>query len=190
MVRAKATAVLVDGSNLYASVKALNFSVDYKSLKSYFGDDLLRAVYFTAMRPSDEQSTIKPMVDYLEYNGWMVIQKLTREFTDQVTGERKTKGNMDIEIAVTAMEMAPYVTDIVLFSGDGDFRFLIEKLQAKGVKVTVVSTIRTNPPMCADILRRQADFFIDLKELQSELERDGHSRVITKSKGFWGGKSG
>lgn len=165
MIRAKATLVLVDGSNLYASVKALDYTPDYKKLIDSFEDEgLLRAIYFTAMRPSDELSSIRPMVDYMEYNGWSIVQKTVKEWHDPATGETKTKGNMDIEIAVTAMELAHCVTDIILFSGDGDFRFLIEKLQAKGVRVTVVSTIQTKPSMCADELRRQADKFIDLND--------------------------
>jgi len=60
----------------------------------------------------------------------------------------------------------------VLFSGDGDFRPLVESVQRRGVLVTVVSTILCKPPLIADELRRQADFFIDLVELQSKLGRE------------------
>jgi len=78
---------------------------------------------------------------------------------------------MDIELAVDAMELAPHVDHVVIFSGDGDFRPLIEALQRKGVRVSVVSTIRSQPPMIADELRRQADNFIELDELRDVVGR-------------------
>src|SRR5262249_54854556 len=82
---------------------------------------------------------------------------------------RKVKGNMDIELAVDAMEIAGSIDHMVLFSGDGDFRSLVEAVQRRGVRVTVVSTISTQPPMVADELRRQADVFLDIVELQAKI---------------------
>lgn len=172
MQRPKTTAILVDGSNLYAANKALGFTTDYAKLIKFFDGEILRAVYFTALAPKDEVSSIRPMVDYLDYNGWSVIQKETKTFIDPITKQEKVKGNMDVEIATVAMELAPYVTDVVLFSGDGDFRFLVESLQRRhGIKVTVVSSIKTRPSMIADGLRRQADKFIDLVDLQPHIKR-------------------
>jgi uncharacterized LabA/DUF88 family protein len=99
-----------------------------------------------------------------------MVTKPAKEFTDSL-GRRKVKGNMDIELAVDAMELAPYLDHAVIFSGDGDFRPLIEALQRKGVRVSVVSTIRSQPPMIADELRRQADNFIELDELRDVIGR-------------------
>jgi uncharacterized LabA/DUF88 family protein len=170
--RNKTTAILVDGSNLYAANKALGLTVDYHKLLHFFGGHILRAGYFTALPPESEASSLRPMVDYLEYNGWTVYQKLTREFIDPATGRKKVKGNMDIEMSVIAMELAPYITDLILFTGDGDFRFLVEAMQRRhAVFVTVVSTIVSRPPMLADILRRQADKFIDLVDIQGDIKR-------------------
>lgn len=167
----KTVAIIVDGSNLYAANHALGLTVDYKRLLTYFGGNVLRAAYFTAMPPDGETSSLRPMVDYLEYNGWTVYQKPVRKFTD-AAGQEKIKGNMDIEMAVIAMELAPHITDLVLFSGDGDFRFLVEAMQRSfAVKVTVVSTITSRPPMIADILRRQADVFLDLADIYGEIGR-------------------
>jgi uncharacterized LabA/DUF88 family protein len=104
-----------------------------------------------------------------------MVTKPTKEFVD-ATGRRKIKGNMDIELAVDAMELSDYLDHIVLFSGDGDFRSLVEALQHKGKRVSVVSTLSTNPPMVADELRRQADQFIDLANLQEEIGRDPSER--------------
>ena len=99
-----------------------------------------------------------------------MVTKPAKEFTDSM-GRRKIKGNMDIELTVDAMELAPRIDHIVIFSGDGDFRPLVESLQRQGVRVSVVSTIRSQPPMIADELRRQADNFIELEELRNVIGR-------------------
>jgi uncharacterized LabA/DUF88 family protein len=165
-------ALFIDGSNLYASAKALGFDIDYKLLRAEFmrRGKMLRAFYYTALLENDEYSPIRPLVDWLNYNGFTMVTKPAKEFTDSM-GRRKIKGNMDIELAVDALELAPYVDHIVIFSGDGDFRPLIESLQRKGVRVSVVSTIRSQPPMIADELRRQCDNFIELDELRDVIGR-------------------
>lgn len=165
-------ALFIDGSNLYAAAKALAFDIDYKLLRQEFMQrgKLLRAFYYTALLENDDYSPIRPLVDWLNYNGFTMVTKPAKEFTDS-QGRRKVKGNMDIELAVDAMETAEHVDHIVLFSGDGDFRPLIEAIQRKGVRVSVVSTIRSNPPMIADDLRRQADNFIELDELKDVVGR-------------------
>jgi len=150
-------ALFIDGSNLYAAAKSLGFDIDYKLLRQEFmrRGKLLRAFYYTALLENDEYSPIRPLVDWLHYNGFTMVTKPAKEYTDS-QGRRKVKGNMDIELTVDAMELAPRVDHIVLFSGDGDFRPLVESLQRQGVRVSVVSTIRSQPPMIADELRRQA----------------------------------
>ena len=165
-------ALLIDGANLHATVKTLGFDVDYKRLLMEFGSQgtLLRALYYTAIIEDQEYSSIRPLTDWLDYNGYTVVTKAAKEFTDG-RGHRRVKGNMDIELAVDAMELAEHVDQIVLFSGDGDFRSLVERVQRRGVRVTVVSTISSHPPMIADDLRRQANVFIDLADLQSKISR-------------------
>ena len=171
-------ALFIDGANLYASAKSLGFDIDYKRLlKEFQGKGrLIRAFYYTALVDDQEYSSIRPLVDWLDYNGYSVVTKPTKEFVDS-TGRRKVKGNMDIELAVDAMEMAEHLDHIVLFSGDGDFRSLVEAIQRKGVRVSVVSTITTQPPMVADELRRQADEFVDIVHLVSKIGRDPAERV-------------
>ena len=165
-------ALFVDGANLYAAARALGFDIDYKRLLDLFADKgyLIRAFYYTALVEDQEYSSIRPLVDWLDYNGYTMVTKPTKEFID-ITGRRKIKGNMDIEIAIDMMEMSSNLDHIVLFSGDGDFRYLVEAVQRKGVRVTVVSTMRTQPPMVADELRRQADNFLELQDLTPEIER-------------------
>ncbi|HDZ81936.1 MAG TPA: NYN domain-containing protein [Roseobacter sp.] len=165
-------ALFIDGSNLYAAAKNLGFDIDYKLLRQEFmrRGKLLRAFYYTALLDSEEYSPIRPLVDWLNYNGFTMVTKPAKEYTDSM-GRRKVKGNMDIELAVDAMELAPHLDHIVIFSGDGDFRPLVESLQRQGVRVSVVSTIRSQPPMISDELRRQADNFIELEDLRDVLGR-------------------
>jgi uncharacterized LabA/DUF88 family protein len=153
-------ALFIDGANLYATAKSLGFDVDYKRLLREFQSrgNLLRAFYYTAVIEDQEYSSIRPLIDWLDYNGYTVVTKATKEFVDQ-TGRRKVKGNMDIELAVDAMELAPHIDHMVLFSGDGDFRSLVESVQRRGVRVTVVSTISTQPPMVADGCAGRPTFF-------------------------------
>ncbi len=165
-------ALFIDGANLYAASRALGFDIDYKRLLQVFAKEviLVRAFYYTALIEDQEYSPIRPLVDWLDYNGYTMVTKPTKEFTD-ASGRRKIKGNMDIELAVDMMEMLDHLDHVVLFSGDGDFRRLAEATQRKGTRVTVVSTVRSKPPMVADELRRQADFFIDLEDLRPDIER-------------------
>src|SRR3982075_4632766 len=176
-------ALFIDGANLYATAKTLGFDIDYKRLLKEFQSrgTLLRAFYYTAIIEDQEYSSIRPLIDWLDYNVYSVVTKATKEFVDQ-TGRRKVKGNMDIELAVDAMEIAEHIDQMVLFSGDGDFRSLVEAMQRRGVRVTVVSTISTQPPMVADELRRQADVFLDIVELQPKIGRDPSERAAREAR--------
>ena len=168
-------ALFIDGANLHVATKTLGFDIDYRRLLKEFEScgTLLRAFYYTAVVDDHEFSSIRPLVDWLNYNGYTVVTKPTKEFVD-AGGRRKVKGNMDIELAVDAMELATRIDHLVLFSGDGDFRYLVEAMQRRGVRVTVISTAQ--PPLVADELRRQADAFIDLAELRSKISRDSSER--------------
>ncbi len=171
-------ALFIDGANLYATAKALAFDIDYKRLlKEFEGRGrLVRAFYYTALIEDQEYSSIRPLIDWLDYNGYRVVTKPTKEFVDS-TGRRKVKGNMDIELAIDALELAAHIDHAVIFSGDGDFRSLVEALQRRGVRVSVVSTITSQPPMVADELRRQCDEFIDIAHLVSRVGRDPQERA-------------
>src|SRR3569832_1870146 len=156
-------ALFIDGANLYATSRALGFDIDYRKLLSSFQKCgyLLRVFYYTALVEDQEYSSIRPLIDWLDYNGFKVVTKPAKEFTDS-PGRRKLKGNMDIELTVDALEMSPYYDHLVLFSGDGDFTALVAALQRRGKRVTVASTLSTATPMISDELRRQADFFLDV----------------------------
>ncbi|WP_417513707.1 NYN domain-containing protein [Minwuia sp.] len=166
--------LFIDGANLYAAARTLGFDIDYRKLRSQFAKQgtLIRAFYYTALMEDQEYSPLRPLVDWLDYNGFTMVTKPAKEFVGH-DGRRKVKGNMDIELAVDMMEMAEFMNHAILFSGDGDFRSVIEAVQRKGVRCTVVSSIKTQPPMIADELRRQADQFVELSDLQGMIAREG-----------------
>src|SRR6201996_6887103 len=170
-------ALFINGANLYGAAKGLQFDIDYKKLLELFARKgiLVRAFYYTAVAENEEFSPLRPLVDWLDYNGFSVVTKPLKEFTD-LQGRRRVQSNMDIELAIDGMEMADQVDHIVIFSGDGDFRRLVEAAQRKGRRVSVVSTIRSQPPMVSDDLRRQADNFIELEELKPMIAREGSPR--------------
>jgi uncharacterized LabA/DUF88 family protein len=183
-------ALFIDGANLYATSKALGFDIDYKRLLAHFRSksQLIRALYYTALAEDQEYSSIRPLIDWLDYNGYTMVTKPTREFTD-ASGRRKIKGNMDIDLAVDAMRLADTLDHIVLFSGDGDFRPLVVALQQRGKRVSVVSTLQTQQPMVADELRRQSDQFIDLADLESVIGRDPAARPVREPRSYSGGRA-
>jgi len=174
-------ALFIDGVNLYATVKALGFDIDYKRLLREFQGwgTMVRAYYYTAIIEDQEYSSIRPLIDWLDYNGYTVVTETTKEFID-ASGRRKMKGNMDVELAVQAMELAEHIDHLVLFSGDGNFRPLAKAVQRRGVRITVVSTIASQPQMVADELRRQADDFVDIIELQPFVSRDTGERPVSR----------
>ena len=168
-------ALFIDGSNLHASVKALGFEIDYKKMLNFFKKQaiVIRAFYYTALLDEKETSPMRRLVDWLDYNGYTMVTKPAKEFKDDI-GRKRLKGNMDVELVIDVIEMVDYLDHIVLFSGDGDFRRLIEFVQRKGKRVTVVSTAKSQPPIVADELRRQTDFFIDLDDLRALIrQKDG-----------------
>ena len=93
-----------------------------------------------------------------------------------VKDEEKIKRNIGVELAVDALENSDRIDHLVLFSGDGDLRALVEAVQRRGVRVTVVSTIRTRPPIVADELRRQADSFLELDDFKGFYRADNGTR--------------
>ncbi len=169
-------ALFIDGVNFHATARALGFDIDYRRLLIEFQSrGTVRAFYYTTIFEDQDFVTIRPLIDWLAYNGFTVVTKPAKEFDDG-NGRRKTKRNMTVELAVDAMELAGHVDQIVLFSGDGDFRSLVEAVQRRGVRVTVVSTMSSQPPMIADELRRQADVFTDLVQLKSKIGRNPSER--------------
>ena len=172
-------ALFIDGANLYATTKTLGFDIDFRRLLKEFQTRgyLVRAFYYTAIAEDQEYSSLRPLIDWLDYNGYSVVTKPAKEFTDSA-GRRRFKGNMDIELAIDALELAPHIDQMILFSGDGDFRSMVQAMQRRGVRVSAVSTIASQPPMIADELRRQADEFIDLATLGSRIGRDPTEQTV------------
>lgn len=165
-------AIFIDGANLYSTLKLLDFEIDYSLLLSFFKakSKLIKANYYTALLEDADFSPIRPLIDWLDYNGYHVISKPARHQTDR-DGRSKIKGNMDIEIVVDMLTLAPHVDHMVLFSSDGDFAAAIKAVQAQGVRVTIMSSMKTNPPMLGDALRRQADAMMELADMDKLIGR-------------------
>jgi uncharacterized LabA/DUF88 family protein len=172
------TVVFIDGANLYATARGLDFDIDYKKLLALFREksNLVRAYYYTVLIEDQEYSPIRPLVDWLDYNGYTLVTKPAKDFTDS-TGRRRIRNSIDVDLAVDMIEIAERVDHVVLFSGDSGYRRLIEAVQRRGARVTVVSTTASNTAFVADELRRQADRFLDVRELRGEIarERSGQS---------------
>lgn len=166
-------AAFIDGPNLYSASKQQGFNIDYKDMLAHLEDNskFVRAYYYTAVtEDSEEFSPLRPLLDWLEYNGYTLKTKPMKEFTDE-TGRKRHKGNMDIEIAVDMLKLAPRIDHMLLFSGDGDFSYLVDALQGMGVRVTVISSKEGKNGVVADELRRQADNFVDLATMQKDFGR-------------------
>lgn len=165
-------ALFIDGTSLFSTARALGLEIDFRKLLAEFRDRgrLLRANYYTTIVESDEYSPVRPLVDWLAYNGFNVITKPAREFTDR-EGRRRYRGSMNVDLAIDMLEGATQVDHIVLFAGDGDFRRLVEAVKAKGTRVTVVSSVKGQSQTIADDLRREADIFIDLNDMADLIAR-------------------
>jgi uncharacterized LabA/DUF88 family protein len=176
--RSNKTALFIDGSNLFYTAKALGFDIDFKRLLNEFQSrgSLVRAYYYSAIVENPETTSMRPLIDWLDYNGFTVVTKLAKEFDDG-EGRRKFKRNMSVELVVDALEIAGHIDNLVLFSGDGDFCALLGALQRRGVHVTVISSLRARPPMISDELRRQADTFIELDDLKTVVGRKPHAAL-------------
>lgn len=174
--------VLIDGSNLYESARATGIRIDYKRLLALMNEDgtLLRSYYFTALRDKSIQAPLRATVDWLSHNGYVCVTKATKEWDEPVTRfneqgvqvtemVRKIKGNVDVDIVTYAFKCAHLVQEIYLFSGDGDFTIMVKELQERyALKVFVVSSIG----LVSTELRRQADKFIDLSNLRSDIGKE------------------
>lgn len=169
-------AAFIDGPNFYAAAKNAGVDTDFKKLRAHLGDNsqFVRAYYYTPVSDTEEFSPVKPLVDWLGYNGFQMVTKPLKEYTD-AEGRKKTKGSMNVELTINAMELADKVDHIILFSGDGELAPMIEAVQRKGVRVTVVSSKDGNQSMISDDLRRQADAFVDLSSLSSTFGRGAGS---------------
>lgn len=171
----KKTAIFIDGANLSSSASQIGMRIDFKKLLTFYEKnyDLIRAYYYTALSDNAAYKNIHSLVDWLSYNGYNVISKKAKEFVSEDSVKR-IKGNMDCEIIVGMLEMAPHVDHLILFSGDGDFRCVVEAVQRMGKRVTIVSAARGDQSVTADELIRQADYFVDLADLRPHIGYDNN----------------
>ncbi len=183
LIKKEKTAIFIDGSNLHVTARMLNFDIDYQKLLKYFQKEtnIIRAYYYTALLDGHDYSSLKPLVDWLDYNGYHMMTKSAKEYLDP-QGKIRIKGTINVELSVDAMEIANQIDHAVLFVSDSDFYSLIEALQRRAVKVTIISTLKSQPPMVADKIRRKADNFIDLAEIKNRISRKTHNGNMGQKK--------
>jgi len=161
-------ALLIDGASLFSASKSLGFEIDFKRLLSFFREQtrLIRAMYYTTLPDEDQYSSLRPLLDWLDYNGYTMVTNRAKEFSS-----RRANSGLEVEMAVDALMLSSNLDHIVIFSGDGAFCSLVAALQKKGKRVSVISTMEATPSMIADELRRQADQFIELARIQADIEK-------------------
>lgn len=172
----KRIAIFIDGSNFNEAFKFARFRPNYQLIESFFAQegDIVGMFYFTALPPKEVQSPIRAIMDHIQYHGWTIVSKETKTYGGTV------KGNMDVEIVVQAWAMWEHFTDLILFSGDGDFTSMVSELQRRGRRVTAVSIHErgSDSSMMADELRRQVNKFIDLRDIKDYIKMDGVVKEI------------
>lgn len=156
--------VVIDGAHASALAHTSGIQIDWRRWKAWFEtdeDDVLRQYYVTLTMPPDEsgQVSLRPLLDYLTYNGYTIVTK----------EQKNAASSMNVEFAVTAMQFATNVDELVLVTGNGDFAVMVDAIKrTTAARVVVVSTIE----VIADNLRRAADEFIDFKnEIAAKVAR-------------------
>ncbi|MBN8990108.1 MAG: NYN domain-containing protein [Rhizobiales bacterium] len=176
-------ALFIDGAYLASAAAALGFETDFKRLLQAFRlqGTMVRAAYYSA---SDDQprAPLRPLLDWLAYNGYTVFGRKIRSYPGP-DGVRKKLPRIELEIVIHAMDLSPRIDHMILFSANGDFRRLVAAVQRRGVRVTVVSTLHAPTLIVADELRRQADAFVELRDLRSSLERRSGDAVVQGDEG-------
>lgn len=147
-------AIFFDMSNLYFAARDLGVRIDYTKLLDFLlnGRRLYRAYAYMAVAPED--STAIPFLTWLRRNGFRVVTKPLKRFSDGTT-----KGDLDMELAVDLLSQAPYIDVAVIVSGDGDFTYLVDRAQRLGLRVEIAST----PRYTAIELLEIADRYVDLE---------------------------
>lgn len=165
-------AVLIDGPNFHHAARALALEVDYRRLRDEFQrrGRLMALSYYTVMPDGETYTTLRPLIDWLGYNGYRTVSRVVRETSD-THGSRRGRSAIDMEIAIDALDLAARIDHIVLASGDGVFVPLVRALQRRGLRVSVIATLRAEQPMLADELRRAADSFVDIEDLRPLIAR-------------------
>lgn len=157
-------AVFIDGYGTHYTCKSLGIEIDYRKLSELIRRQttVIRNYYFTPLVEGQDFIAVKPLLDFLQYNGWTTV---TRPYKEHYV-------STNTALAVTAMEIAPAIEQAIIFSGNGDFTPLIEALKRRGIHTTVASTVRSEQSYCSDDLRRAADAFIDLDDIRSAISRE------------------
>lgn len=158
--------MLIDGPSIYQICRSLDVEIDYQALRSIFADAgyLVQARYYTTILNDQLYSPLRPLIDWLSYNGFIVVTRTMKAGQDSEQCRRLDHGIV-VALAVDAIEISSRLDHVILFTGNGDFLRLVQLLQRRTVRTTVVGTVNGPSSMSSDELRRQADTFVDLRAL-------------------------
>ena len=149
-------AVFVDVANVFYAAKAAGVDIDYVTLLKTItaNRDLIRAYAYTGLDPENENQ--KAFHNFLDRNNYKVVSKDVRKY-----GDGRFKANLDIELVVDLVRLAPKLDIAVVISGDGDFAPAIRAVQDMGVRVEVVSFRANTSSDLIDV----ADQFIEITSI-------------------------
>ncbi|WP_188129507.1 NYN domain-containing protein [Rhizobium sp. RU20A] len=169
--------VFIDGAHFYFVAKSLDFEIDFQKVLAYFKSEayLVRANYYTAIAEDQEFIGLRPLVDWLDYNGYRVVTKAYKDLTDP-SGKKRVRSSMEMELACDLFEQIDTADHLIIIAGDSDLARLVQTAQLKGKKVTVMSTLTGQLASISDELRRKADQFVDLSGFKEKFSRSGHSK--------------
>jgi|SRR3990167_2647300 len=141
------TKIYIDGANMFYTQKRLGWSVDWKKVKNHIEQDkdVFEWRYYVGIKDSDEK-----MLKYLKHLNSVGFNTITKPLKKiKISGgeapERDFiyKANFDVEMTADILLEKFKLDEIIIFSGDSDFRYLVKKLKDAGLKVVVFSSRKT-----------------------------------------------
>ncbi|HOX26223.1 MAG TPA: NYN domain-containing protein [Candidatus Krumholzibacteria bacterium] len=179
-------AIFIDGENIHYSAKHLNMRLDYLKLCRRLAGKrrLLRAYFYTAISAQSEGKI--DFINFLKLNGFTVVTREVKSFSEPDATNRSVRSALDMELAMDIVNLCPHVDTVILCSGDGDFRPLVEAVARRGKHVEVCALRE----MTSTDLIAAADVYVDLGSLKDEIaleyqpQREIRNEIDTSADGF------
>jgi len=166
----EALAIIIDGASIHSASQSVDLQIDWHTFLTEFQNrgHLIRAIYATPIFEDEgEHNPLRPLIDWLDYNGFTTITRTARKEADDNGRFRIKNGNIHVDVTLAAIRLAKKADHIVLFSGDGSYEPLVKELKRMNVRVSVCCAKKS----AADGLRRNADEFIDLEDIRGLVGR-------------------
>lgn len=194
----------IDVHNTKSTATTLDFSIDPQKLYNYLKFDKWSCsdVFWYAGRIESEKHEKER--EKISVIGYIIKDKLTKFYKKTRTFYIKCqkcryeykhisvkkgipKANCDVELTVDCLEIASPEVEFLIFTGDGDFKYLVEKLCEKGSKVLLFSTKKQDKwgdyrfsTRYNDLLKEGKITFMEIDNLKYRLKKDGKSELLTE----------